>query len=185
MLFHKTPHHSCLTDEATFCQALCLELCGTALGFIKSISNPASMVNLQFIRFNYILAGERLSIAAVIFFSRRYSYRRHKTNHRGKRNRLKIFRILAGAAVDICCSFLYAVLHPEIRICGGHCRPQCGAGSDDPGGCQPHGTSPLRCRRSGLPLNRSRNCTNMAKQSPQAGIPSNLWALLYLLIDIG
>ena len=55
-----------------------------------------SMVNLQFIRFNYILAGERLSIAAVIFFSRRYSYRRHKTNHRGKRNRLKIFRILAG-----------------------------------------------------------------------------------------
>lgn len=80
-----------------------------------------SMVNLQFIRFNYILAGERLSIATVIFFSRRYSYRRHKTNHRGKRNRLKIFRILAGAAVDICCSFLYAVLHPEIRICGGHC----------------------------------------------------------------
>ena len=144
-----------------------------------------SMVNLQFIRFNYILADERLSIAAVIFFSRRYSYRRHKTNHRGKRNRLKIFRILAGAAVDICCSFLYAVLHPEIRICGGHCRPQCGAGSDDPGGCQPHGTSPLRCRRSGLPLNRSKNCTNMAKQSPQAGIPSNLWALLYLLIDIG
>ena len=39
---------------------------------------------------------------------------------------------MAGAAVDICCSFLYAVLHPEIRICGGHCRPQCGAGSDTP-----------------------------------------------------
>ena len=129
-----------------------------------------SMVNLQFIRFNYILAGERLSIAAVIFFSRRYSYRRHKTNHRGKRNRLKIFRILAGAAVDICCSFLYAVLHPEIRICSGHCRPQRGAGPDDPGGCQPYGAGPLRCRRPGLSLNRNRTCTNMKKPTGRKSI---------------
>ena len=34
----------------------------------------------------------------------------------------------------------------------------------------------VRCRRPGLPLNRNRTCTNMEKQSPQAGNPSDLWA---------
>lgn len=68
-----------------------------------------------------------------------------------------------------------AVLHPEIRICSRHCRPQRGAGPDDPGGCQPHGAGPLRCWQTRSAAKPEQKLHEYCK-SPQAGNPSDLWA---------